>query len=611
MSSQLNAYQECHHRVIQHLQAIYPDHNHALLADNLIEAMCHGGVCAVPEARTNNWSQQDLILITYGNSVEKVGEPPLRTLNTFLQQHMSSVISGVHILPFFPYSSDDGFSVIDYTNVNPELGDWHDIEAIAKQFDLMSDLVINHCSSQSKWFTQFKQGLAPGKEYFVTVPADTDTSLVVRPRTSPLLQAVDTPQGQQHVWCTFSFDQVDLNFANPDLLFEMVRIIALYLDKGVKIFRLDAVAFLWKQLGSPCINLPQTHEVIRLIRTLVEFRTAAAILITETNIPNQENLSYFGNANEAHCIYNFSLPPLLLHTMMTGSCQHLKQWLMSMPPAQSGTAYFNFIASHDGIGLRPVEGLLETAEIDELAEVMQGFGGAVSWRTMTDGSVRPYEINIALTDAMQGTVNGVDDLLVERFICTHAIMLALEGIPGIYIHSFLGTRNDYAKMAQTGSNRAINRHNWQLETLTQQLEDQGVASQIFSNMKRLCELRQQQPAFNPNATQFTLHLGDQIFAFWRQSMRRDQSIFCLNNVTDRPQRVALTQINLVANERWRDIISGTVYEDTREEIELEPYQSVWLSNWDGAGVVMKRPVGQGEPFANQPLNDPDERRRHG
>src|SRR5690554_5235746 len=274
---------------------------------------------------------------------------------------------------------------MDYFEVNKAMGDWTDIEAIAADYRLMADLVINHASTSSEWFRNFIRGEGPGHDFFYTASPDASTTQVVRPRTSPLLRETETHDGVKHVWCTFSHTQVDFDFRNPAVLQTFVEIIRFYLDRGVRIFRLDAVAFLWKKPGTSCLNLPETHEVVRLLRTLIQHAQPDAILITETNIPNRENLSYFGNANEAHCIYNFSLPPLLLNTLVTGQCLYLKQWLMSMPPAQNGTTYFNFIASHDGIGLRPAEGLLSDAEIAALINTMQQFGGQISWRAGDNG----------------------------------------------------------------------------------------------------------------------------------------------------------------------------------------------------------------------------------
>jgi len=439
--------------------------------------------------------------------------------------------------------------------------------------------VINHCSQRSQWFENFKQGKDPGKDYFVQGDPKQDLSFVVRPRTSPLLRETQTLDGIKHVWCTFSHDQIDLNFANPKVFLEMVHIVRNYLEQGVRIFRLDAVAFLWKQAGTDCLHLPQTHEFVRLFRTLIEAHTDNAIVITETNVPNHENLSYFGNVNEAHAVYNFSLPPLLLHAFVSGSSEHLKRWQMSMPPAQTGTFYFNFIASHDGIGLRPAKDLLAQKELDELVNTMQRFGARISWRSVEGGQQEPYEINVALYDALQGTAQGPDRWQQQRFLCAHAIMFALEGVPGIYIHSMLATGNDYDRVELTNHNRSINRSKWSFDELSKKLNDNGSHhAQVLNSLKKLLKLRIAQPAFHPNAIQYTLHLGNDVFAFWRQSINRNQSIFCIFNVTNQPVSIPLSSVNLISLETWVDLVSDVHYRATDETIELPPCGFVWLTN---------------------------------
>ena len=549
------------------------------LATELIELMRLEQVTPIKNRYINHWDEKDSILICYGDSVLQPQQKPLATLKSFLDSYSKGMIDGVHILPFYPFTTDDGFSVLDYSTVNPSLGEWQDIEDIAKNYSLMADLVINHCSARSLWFDNFKKNRDPGRNFFFTASPEDDLSAVVRPRTNELLREVETSEGTQYVWCTFSHDQVDLNFKNPQVLKEFVSIIRQYLDHGVRVFRLDAVAFLWKEIGTNCLNLEQTHEVVRLLRSLIEQARPDAIIITETNIPNRENLAYFGNANEAHCIYNFSLPPLLVNTLISGNCDYLKQWMMSMPPARNGTAYFNFIASHDGIGLRPAEGLLDEQEIDSLVSTMQNFGGLISWRTAENGNRKPYEINISLFDALQGTKEGADEFGLQRFLCAHAIMLALEGIPGIYIHSLVGTRNDYQRAENSGHNRAINRHQWDYQRLQSQLADPNSSHyQVYNSIKTLFTIRCKQSAFHPNATQFTLHLGSQLFGFWRQSIDREQSIFCVSNVSNQVQTLEMSDLNLIDTEDWFDLLSEENFGESNQMIDLAPYQTVWITN---------------------------------
>lgn len=571
-------------RVMPLLEAIYGKaHDRAwigALADRLFNST-KAQFSGSGAENLQKWSEDNVLLITYGDSITSGnGTRPLAVLSEFLHQRLHDTITGVHILPFFPYSSDDGFAVIDYRAVNPSLGSWDDIQTIANEFDLMSDLVMNHVSSESDWFKQFKQGTKPGCDYFVEADPAADVSAVVRPRSTPLLVPVETASGTKHVWATFSDDQIDLDFANPDVLLEFIDITLFYVQQGAKYIRLDAVGFLWKRLGTSCIHLPETHALIKLMREILQMVDASVVLITETNVPNRENLSYFGNRNEAHMIYNFSLPPLLLNALLQGKSDHLKTWMMSMPPAPIGCAYFNFTASHDGIGLRPAEGLLSDDEYEALLTTMRRFGGEISMRRKPDGSESPYEINIALFDALKGTVKGEDEWQIQRFICSQTIMMSLEGIPAFYLHSLLATRNDWENVKRTGRKRSINRHQWDQTALEEVLDDPASPHAIvFQELSRLILIRRQQGAFHPNATQYTLHpMNTALFTFWRQSMTRDQSIFSIHNLSDRPQELRLSDLNLISTDPWYDLISSTLVNNIYDQFLLQPYQSAWITN---------------------------------
>ena len=576
-------------RIALHLSEIYGSENPEICPDQLTEAlMSKLDLSAIPKSDvpTDKWSEDDAILISYGDTLKKSddSEPPLRTLHRFLHSELNKTVNSVHILPFSPFSSDDGFSVIDYEAINPALGSWQEIEAIAGEFKLMADLVINHCSSKSEWFKNFLKNKSPGKGYFIVPDKSADLGQVVRPRATPLLTEFTSVDGEKSVWCTFSSDQVDLNYANPEVLFEVIRILADYLKHGVKLFRLDAIAFLWKKSGTSCVHLHETHEIIKLIRLVLENIEPKAVIITETNVPNRENLSYFGNDNEAHMIYNFSLPPLLINSLLSGNCTHLKTWMMSMPPAKQGRTYLNFIASHDGIGVRPAEGLLSENELNSMLTTLSEFGGHISMRRMPDGQDKAYEVNISLFDALKGTITSsqnspdADPWQIARFLCAHKIMLALEGVPAFYIHSLLATQNDHALTQKTGRARSINRHQWDIDELNDKLYDsESHHKQVFDQLKQLIKIRRKQPAFHPNATQYTLHLGESLFAFWRESLDRHQNIFAIHNVSDQIQQVSLVELNLIATEKWHDLLSGETYEDLNACIELAPYQCLWIT----------------------------------
>lgn len=558
----------------QHLQFLYPQNDQDSLAEDILNMF--DGLCL--EAPEELWSEKDSLLITYGDSIVQEGEVPLQTLAGCLDR-VGPAISMVHVLPFCPYSSDDGFAVIDYKQVNPKLGSWNDLTAISQKYRLMGDLVINHISSESEWFKNYLKGESPGKGYFIESDPELDHSEVVRPRSSPLLQEVETVNGTKHVWCTFSFDQIDLNFQNPEVLKEMLQVVRLYLEAGIRVIRLDAIGFLWKKEGESCIHLPETHEAVRLIRTILEEYAPGTILITETNVPNQENLTYFGNCNEAHVIYNFSLAPLVIHALLTGESKYLVTWMMSMPPAPIDCTYLNFTASHDGIGMRPAEGLLSEEEQQKVVQTIESFGGRISRRSTPDGGERIYELNIALFDAMKGTVQGPDEHQIERFLCSQTIMMGLEGLPAFYIHSLLATPNDEDGVARTGQNRSINRHQWNLQELEQKLADPETPQSIVSQeLLRRIQIRADQPAFHPHATQFTLQLKPEFFGFWRQSRDRQQSIFAIHNLSDQSQELDLRGINLISNADWLDLLSGEKVQEHQETWTLQPYQCLWITN---------------------------------
>ena len=570
-------------RVSQHLNRIYADvldkndvnELSSSLLEHIIETQNDMPLHVTEDGES--WSQNTIVLITYADTLEEKNSLPINSINKFLKTYCTDTFEIVHILPFFPSSSDKGFSVKDYYSIYHQFGQWNDILRISKDFGVMADVVINHGSSDSLWFKNFIKGKGKGSDYFLNFDEPFDTSKVVRPRTSDLLNPVETSDGIKYMWCTFSKDQVDYNFSNPVVLFEFVQIIIFYLSKGITVFRFDAVAFIWKKIGTSCINLEKTHEIVRLFRTLLTYLSPKAVLVTETNTPARENVSYFGNANEAHWIYNFSLPPILIYSILAGDSSYLEKLTMSMPPSQLGTSYLNFIASHDGIGLRPAETFLTKDEVTKFINLMEQNGGKVSYRSNNTDTPEPYEINITLFDAMKESFNKEVNLYVERFICIHAIMLSLEGVPAFYIHSLFGTRNDYALYKQTNQNRSLNRGKIKISEIDLSNESEP-QSYIFLKLKKLMLIRKKQPAFHPNAVQFTLHLGSNLYGIWRQSLDKKQSIFCISNLTDEVVNLSLLDLNLIGFDHWRDIITEIEIDDITSEIELRPYQTMWLTN---------------------------------
>ncbi|HSD83790.1 MAG TPA: sugar phosphorylase [Anaerolineae bacterium] len=518
-----------------------------------------------------NLSERDAILITYGDQLREPDRAPLHTLAEFCTAHLRGVVSGIHLLPFYPYSSDDGFSVIDYRQVDPALGTWDDIAHLGQSFRLMFDGVINHLSAQSEWFRAFLRDDPRYRDYFIVVEGDPDLSQVVRPRALPLLTEFTTPSGAKKVWTTFSADQIDLNYANPNVLLDISDVLLSYVAQGAELIRLDAIAYLWKEIGTPCLHLPQTHRVIQLLRAVLDEVAPHVLLITETNVPHRDNLSYFGDGrNEAQLVYNFALPPLTLHTFRTGNAATLTQWAADLATPSRETTFFNFLASHDGIGLNPVRGILHAAEIDALVQQATAHGGRVSYKHNRDGSRGPYELNINYFDALSDPAGEEAlSLQIDRFVAAHAIMLSLAGVPGIYFHSLFGSRGWPEGIALTGQKRTLNRQKFdRVEVERELLDPQARRHQVFARLKQLLHIRSASSAFHPQSAQQVPTLSDQVFAIERTSAT--EQVLCLHNVTSQPQAIQLKS-------EWQaatDLIATR--QMTGHPVRLAPYQVVWL-----------------------------------
>lgn len=554
------------------LTPLYGGRGAALIMDRASASAQQHGLPAGDAPPARPVDQGLAVLITYGDMVQAPGEAPLATLRRFLRERVPDVLSAVHVLPFYPYSSDDGFAVIDHRAVDRNLGDWPDVRALAAERELMFDLVLNHISRGSQWFANYLADVDPGRDYFIEVDPAMDLRAVVRPRSTPLLAEVPTARGTRYLWATFSEDQIDLDFANPAVLAEFVDIIFGYVAAGARLLRLDAVAFLWKRPGTPCIHLPETHRVIKFLRALLACYAPQVLLVTETNVPHRENISYLTDGDEAHLAYQFALPPLLLHTLLTGDGAALREWAASLPALPPGCHFFNFTASHDGIGLRAVENILDAGARDALVATVRERGGFVSTRAGNDGVHHPYELNIAYVSALAGD----DGHAVTRFLCSQAVALALRGVPGVYFHSLVGTPNDQRGVEASGRYRSINRRRWDYAELASTLDGDGEPGRIFRGMCHLLDTRAAQPAFHPDAPQRIVDLGDHLFVVERQSLDGRQTLLAVHNLTDRDVRVS-TSVLPEAN-RWWDLVAGRSMPATIREAVLAPYQVAWFSN---------------------------------
>ncbi len=526
----------------------------------------------------DRWTHRDLVLITYADSIQSSMHPPLQTLHQVLNAHLADAFSMVHILPFFPWSSDDGFSVTDFRAVRTDLGSWEDIKCLAEDFDLAIDLVLNHCSRENLWFIDYLFGDQPACDYFIELDPSTNLSLVTRPRSTPLLSGVRTQTGMRHVWTTFSNDQIDLNYANPDVLIEFIDILLYYIRRGARMVRLDAVAYLWKTIGTSCIHLSQTHQVVKLFRDVLELVEPAALIMTETNVPHAENISYFGDGDEAHVVYQFSLPPLLLHGLIAGTSRYLNAWAMSLEDLvlPSGCTFLNFTASHDGVGLRPLEGLVPPDEVDTLLATMRERGGYISTKSNSDGSESPYELNISYFDAFRDST-GDNRWHIEQFMVSQVVSLAFKGIPAVYIHCLTATPNDTLGVERSGMTRSVNRRKWDRSELQQLIDDPASETgRVFKLYTRLLELRRNQVAFHPDAKQTLLDLGDPLFGFERTATDGAQHILVVANLTARSVALGLDRLPTDLRAR-EELLALNKLEFIQDALILEPFAVFWFS----------------------------------
>ncbi len=534
----------------------------------LLEKIDNAG-SVITGKRKAGWDEKDIVLITYADQFSAPGEKALPVFTRFYNEWLSRSFSHVHLLPFYPWSSDDGFSVIDYHEVAPETGSWCDVAELKKSASLMFDFVCNHMSAKSKWFENYINQMPGYEDFFISVDPETDLSAVTRPRALPLLTPFTLHDGSvRHLWTTFSEDQIDLNFASPEVLIAMVDVLLHYLMEGARYIRLDAVGFMWKIPGTNCIHLEQTHRLIQLFRAITDSVAPGTVLITETNVPHKDNISYFGDGeNEAQMVYQFSLPPLVLHAVHCQDVRALCQWASSLKLPSMKTTWFNFLASHDGIGLNPLRGILPESEILSLVEKLQQEGALVNWKNNPDGTRSPYEINVTYLDALSAK-ESEDNERIARFILAHAVLLSFPGVPAVYIQSILGSRNDYDGVERLGYNRAINRKKYRAGEIDAELEDnKSLRHSIYHRLTQLIAVRRTEKAFHPDSQTIFETSGAHVFKIIRTADNGER-ITALFNFSNQQQ-------NIHSNiETGRELIAG---EDIRSTtLSLNPWQVMWI-----------------------------------
>ena len=535
----------------------------------------------------DRFTEKDVILITYGDLITEEGKPPLETLTDMCDRYLEGVINTIHILPFFPYSSDRGFAIMDFEQVDPNLGTWDDIADLKKDFRLMFDAVFNHVSSYSGWFQEFLNQNPDYISFFESFLSEDEIppeqlKLLARPRTSSVLTQFSTLNGKRFIWTTFSKDQIDLNYKNPKVLTMMIDILLYYVRRGADILRLDAATYLWTQLGTSSANLPQTHDLVKLFRDILDAAAPHVALITETNIPHSENIKYFGNGNdEAQMVYNFALPPLVLHAFYTGNSHKLTDWASSLEKVSDTATYFNFLDSHDGVSLQGARNILSKDDMDIIEKKAVEHGGLISYKDNGDGTTSPYELDITWFSAINrdGSEESID-FKVKRFLASRSIALAMMGIPGVYMHGLLGTKNDTEAILEGESARSINRKTLKKDALIAALSDQkSTIHQISNHYGYMIKKRINEKAFHPNSAQKVLRISDYLFTVVRTSVDGKETIVAITNITDKNQSFEFDSGGFdIKAGSWRDVLSDKSFESQggRLSLDMEPYEVLWL-----------------------------------
>ena len=528
--------------------------------------------------KKKNWfvSEKTTMVICYGDSIYSKNKKHLKTFQAFFNKKLNKFIDTIHFLPFYPSSSDSGFAVKDHYKIDSKFGNWLNIKNFSSKANIMADMVINHASARGLWFKNFLKEKKPGKDYFLLVNSKFNTSKVVRPRDHKLLKEINIFKKKEYLWRTFSDDQIDLNFKNPKVLLRFIKIMLNLIKNGVTIFRLDAIAYLWKESGSKCINLKQTHEIVKVLRIVSNSLNIKTIIVTETNLPEKENLSYFGNNDESNWIYNFTLPPLLIYSLLFENGSYLNAWSKKLPQTKKGNSYLNFIASHDGIGMRPLEGIINNQSIKKLLLRLKKNGSKFSYRKVNNNKKKVYESNITVFDALKVSDKDKKGLYnLKRYIAAHAIMFSFEGVPAIYFNSLFGKSNDEARYVITGNNRDVNRFKWnELNILKKIKSNSSKEYYIFETLKYLLKIRKNQKAFHPNAHRTNINLGNNFFCIKRVSLDKKQTILCITNLTSKLQNA---KINKKYN-KFKNLIDSNVKPKILNSINLKPFETIWLSN---------------------------------
>ncbi|MCF8092398.1 MAG: sucrose phosphorylase [Desulfotignum sp.] len=422
-------------------------------------------------------------LITYPDSLGA----NLPELHYVLRKYFLKAVSGVHLLPFYPSSSDRGFAPKTYDEVDPAFGSWDDVEKIGKDFDLIIDFMVNHISRQSVFFQDYiaKGANSEYADMFLSFDKlapngwikDEDLEKVYTRKPRPPYLTLERPDGAlEKIWCTFDYEQIDLDYDSPKTREIMRKFIIRLARNRPKMIRLDAIAYTTIKVGTNCFFLePKIWELLEW------FNDFAAAFDTEILPEVHEHYSYqFKLAQKGYWCYDFSLPMLVLHGIYMNTTRRLKSWLRKCPRKQITT-----LDTHDGIGVVDVMELLNQQEIDATLEKLYEKGSNVK-KTYSGPEYQNldiYQVNCTYYSAL-----GCDD---DAYITARTIQFFAPGIPQVYYVGLLAGENDIALVEKTRQGRNINRHNYTLEEIREE-----VKKPVVQRLLKLMKFRNSYPAFN-------------------------------------------------------------------------------------------------------------------
>ena len=566
----------------------------------------------------------DVALIAYADSIGGAVGSPLAALRRFVRRYLpAGTINTVHLLPFYPWDTDRGFSVQDYRAVDRRNGTWEEIEALAGEFDhLMVDLVINHASLDNPLVQGALTGDLRYRDFVIRFddgeqPDASELAALTRPRPDPVLTRYNlvatgghtratfdppategAPDGEAPVgvggwvWTTFSRPpnadgsaatrQVDLNFRNPRVLLEMLEVLLCYRGHGADWVRLDAAGYMWKELGTASIHHPNTHRLLQVLRDALAGR-ADLVSVAEVNEPQDTILPYLGSPDagvESDLVYQFAHFPLAVHALHSGDASHYKRWLGTQEPF-GGRQFITVFGSHDGMGRKPVLGLLPDADLERMVQdLVSGHGALPNYARQGGGGRIIYELCATPWSLINRAGAGEPlHLQVDRYVACAALGLVLRGVPAFYINGLLGVPNRLDP-GQLDENRSINREQFDEAALYAELDDRGgQMALVLERLLHLIAVRAAEPAFDAGGP--PLHVLDTPPAVIAVVADGDgRRVVSLTNVSAAPQRFALDSVLFPGHGEVVELITGSARPRSAgamRGLTMAPYEVQWLA----------------------------------